>query len=91
MATLIGGIFYVQPEIQSSPALMVIILVLIVLLNLQFLLTWVLRIVSVLFRLYLVRLREFTIFRFLNYIDINDYEADLKMAVKKEIILGNPL
>ena len=62
------------------------ILFLIILLNVQFILMWILRFLSVTFRLYLVRLREFTIFRFLNFIDINDYEADLKIAVKEEII-----
>lgn len=52
-------------------------------------LTWVLHLLTVLFRLYLVKLRAFTIFRFLNYLDINDYELDLKKAVHKEAARGN--
>jgi len=55
------------------------------------LLTWVLHLLTVLFRLYLVKLRAFTIFRFLNYLDINDYELDLKKAVHKEAARGGGL
>ena len=51
-------------------------------------LTWILHLLTVLFRLYLVKLRAFTIFRFLNYLDINDYKLDLKKAVHKEAARG---
>lgn len=57
-------------------------------LNAQFLVTWVLHLLTVLFRLYLFKLRAFTIFKFLNYLDINDYEVDLKKAVNKEAARG---
>jgi hypothetical protein len=57
-------------------------------LNAQFLVTWVLHLLTVLFRLYLFKLRAFTIFKFLNYLDINDYELDLKKAVNKEAARG---
>jgi hypothetical protein len=57
-------------------------------LNGQFLVTWVLHLLTVLFRLYLFKLRAFTIFKFLNYLDINDYEVDLKKAVNKEAARG---
>ena len=62
-----------------------VIMVFIILFNLQFLLTWVLRLITLVFRFYLVKLRELTIFKFLNYLDINDYEADLKIVVSLEL------
>ena len=81
MVTLFGGILYIQKEVQESPTLMIVIMCVIALFNLQFLLTWILRLTTLFFRFYLVKLREMTIFKFLNYLDINDYEADLKIVV----------
>ena len=85
MVTLFGGILYIQKEVHDSPTSMTAIMVFIVLFNLQFLLTWVLRLITLVFRFYLVKLREMTIFKFLNYLDINDYEADLKIVVSQEL------
>jgi hypothetical protein len=82
MVTLFGGILYIQKEVQESLTLMIVIMVFIALFNLQFLLTWVLRLTTLVFRFYLVKLREMMIFKFLNYLDINDYEADLKIVVR---------
>ncbi len=82
MVTLFGGILYIQKEVQESLTLMIVIMVFMALFNLQFLLTWVLRLATLVFRFYLVKLREMTIFKFLNYLDINDYEADLKIVVR---------
>jgi hypothetical protein len=81
MVTLFGGILYIQKEVQESLTLMTVIMVFIALFNMYFLLTWVLRLTTLVFRFYLVKLREMTIFKFLNYLVINDYEADLKIVV----------
>jgi hypothetical protein len=47
-----------------------------------FLILWLLRFFIVLFRMHLVKLRESQFFRFLNYININDYEEDLIETVE---------
>jgi hypothetical protein len=47
-----------------------------------FLILWLLRFSIVLFRMHLVKLRESQFFRFLNYININDYEEDLIETVE---------
>jgi hypothetical protein len=50
--------------------------------NGYFLFLWLLRFSIVLFRMHLVKLRESQFFRFLNYININDYEEDLIETVE---------
>jgi hypothetical protein len=47
-----------------------------------FLILWLLRFFIVLFRMHLVKLRESQFFRFLNYINIHDYEEDLIETVE---------
>jgi hypothetical protein len=50
--------------------------------NGYFIFLWLLRFSIVLFRMHLVKLRESQFFRFLNYININDYEEDLIETVE---------
>ena len=54
---------------------------LILLINFYFLFFWLLRLITVFFRLHLQRLRQLSICMWLNYIDINDYESDLVEAI----------
>ena len=61
--------------------------------NVLFLSLWLIRFTVVVFRIYLERLRTTDYFRFLRYININDYEDDLieavEVAAAKDIIDPN--
>jgi hypothetical protein len=62
--------------------------------NVFFVSLWLVRFTVVVFRVYLERLRTTDYFRFLRYININDYEEDLIEAVEnaaaKDIVFYDP-
>ena len=49
--------------------------------NVYFMLLWGLRFVSVFFRLHIEKLRKLAICRWLNYVDIKNYEEDLLQEI----------
>jgi hypothetical protein len=71
------SVFLTYSEIREIIALQTVGVAFTLLINGYFVILWLLRFSIVLFRMHLVKLRESQFFRFLNFININDYEEDL--------------
>ena len=72
-----------QDELSSNTTFSILLESTVLVINLLFLLSWLYRIALVTFRLHIQRLRSLKICLWLNFVDIKDYEEDLRNIVNE--------